>query len=135
MSNNWNKHLGNMVAIHSRAKTLSNSIDVNKLLKRSMSPSEVLEKQTTASDAKKLFQQAYRMCSLLIDHAEEDNNIEIAIKYKASIEKSISRLNFIIKMLEHRATQWGLTSEDDDESSEDNTLPDNLINQFEHFRQ
>lgn len=124
--NSWNNHFTNMIALRSRAKNLETTLQFKKMLEQKLSPSEVLSKLQKAEDIKKLYNKAYRMCLLLQDTQDKDSTVDMNhVRY--TIERSLRRINDILKVLNTQAEKWGIGIE---EVPKTKRMPTHMLNEL-----
>jgi hypothetical protein len=103
----WQKYLTNIIALHSRGKHIEKTLNFTRIFDKDMSAGRVVELIARAEEVKGLYTKAYRMCKLLLDSQSKDNTTDIRGIHN-TIESSLRRVGDILKILNTKATKWGL---------------------------
>lgn len=120
----WQHYLSQVIAIHSRAKNMEEALQFTKLFNGTLAPSQVAEKLLLAEKIKKMYVQAKRMCLLLEETQDEDSAADLS-KVQHMIDKSLRRIDDILKVLKSKAEKWNL-NEDEEVSPETVKMPEQL---------
>lgn len=129
----WKKHLTQVLAFQSRAKQLEEAVKFKQAFNSDILPSQLIHKLSVAKHARDLYTKAHRMSALLEETQTEPPPIDIAY-LTHSLENSIVRLTDMIRILDQKASKFGVGDENppmysgnDLNASEDNTTNADLL--------
>lgn len=108
----WKQFLSPILALQNRAKHTESSIHFTGMFDRKLLPSQLLHKLSAAKAAKALYVKAHRTCRLVIEMAETAGDDTTDIEHlRHDLEKSIHRVTEIVKILDFKASRFGIGDE------------------------
>ena len=109
----WQKTLHRVLALQNRAKHLESSLHFTEMFENdSLLPSHILQKLNTAKEAKALYIRAQRLCIMFASSVPSSENMD-AKQFAHDLQKSIRRISETIKVIDFKASQFGIGGESD----------------------
>jgi hypothetical protein len=103
----WQKTLTRVLALQNRAKHMESSLHFTEMFGKTLLPSHLLNKLNTAKEAKALYIKAQRLCILFATSVPSEDNVD-AKQLAHDLNKSIHRISEIIKVIDFKASQFGI---------------------------
>jgi len=103
----WNKYLPQIISLKNRAQHIENNLKLHKVFEE-ISPTQLINKQMMAQDAKGLYTKAFRMCLMLQESQEPAPNVDIDAICD-NLREGIARMEDALKLLDAKAGKWGLS--------------------------
>lgn len=106
----WQKYLPEITALHLRAKSLEENLDVigTANARHKLSPSKISAKLELAQEIQKIYTRAHRLCQLVRGVEDYGMPIKSLDHLQKSIESGLRHMKDVITFLNKRLDIWGL---------------------------
>ena len=106
----WQKYLPQIAALHSRARTLEDALDVmgTAANRHKLSPNQISSKLELAKEIQGIYTRAHRLCALVRGVEDYGMPVKSLDHLQKSIESGLRHMKDVITFLNKRLDIWGL---------------------------